>query len=162
MVKFSSVILSAGNGTRFLSETPKILHKIGNAPLFLHIINTVTKIGCDNIILVTDISYNTSRYTKNFNNVTEVYQKEKLGTGHALQIAYKSVNKDSEYVALLYGDTPLITENTISSAIEKINNDNARYGFEILEGPKSLMTSEYIEQKEVLMLENMFGENANV
>ncbi len=34
----------------------------------------------------------------------------------------------------------------------KIDNDNARLGFEILEGPKSLMTSEYIENKEKEML----------
>ena len=125
MVEFASVILAAGNGTRFLSETPKVLHKIGNAPLFLHVINTVTNIGCKNVILVTDVSYNTSKYTKSFDNVTEIYQAEKLGTGHALQLAYNSIKDNSEYVFLLYGDTPLITENTLSTALQRINADNS-------------------------------------
>lgn len=125
MVEFTSVILAAGNGTRFLSETPKILHKIGNAPLFLHVVNTITSIGCRNVILVTDVSYNTSKYTESFDNVTEVYQTEKLGTGHALQLAYNSIKDNSEYVFLLYGDTPLITANTLSIALQRVNTDNS-------------------------------------
>lgn len=37
----------------------------------------------------------------------------------------------------------------------KIDNDNARLGFEILQGPKTLMTPEYIAQKEQEMLKEM-------
>ena len=43
----------------------------------------------------------------------------------------------------------------INNIFKNIDNDNARYGFEILEGPKSLMTSTYIEIKENEMLKEV-------
>lgn len=39
----------------------------------------------------------------------------------------------------------------------KIDNDNARLGYEILEGPKSLMTEQYIKDHENKMLKYMLG-----
>ena len=36
-----------------------------------------------------------------------------------------------------------------SEVVLKIENDNARLGFEILKGPKEIMTSEYINKKEL-------------
>lgn len=41
---------------------------------------------------------------------------------------------------------------TLGNHFEKIDNDNARVGYEILEGPKSVMTNEYIVSKEREML----------
>ncbi len=43
------------------------------------------------------------------------------------------------------------------TGFKKIDNDNARIGFEILEGPKNIMTTAYIEQKEKEMLDVMSG-----
>lgn len=43
----------------------------------------------------------------------------------------------------------------LGRCFQKIDNDNARLGFEILEGPKSLMTHDYIAQKEQEMLAAM-------
>jgi len=123
MTDFSAIILAAGNGTRFLSNTPKILHNIGGKSLFMHSITTLLKAGCRDIILLTDESYNTKQYTQDLPNVHEVYQKEKLGTGHAVQIAYPKISKSSEYVFVIYGDTPLIKEDTFSTAIENLQSD---------------------------------------
>ena len=39
-----------------------------------------------------------------------------------------------------------------------INNDNARFGYEILEGPKNIMTEDYISEVEEKMLKYMMGE----
>ena len=41
---------------------------------------------------------------------------------------------------------------------KKIENDNARLGYEILEGPKDIMTKEYINEKEKEMIKFIFGE----
>ncbi len=46
---------------------------------------------------------------------------------------------------------------TAESKFGLIDNDNARYGFEILEGPKELMTEEYIREKEMLMMAYLAG-----
>lgn len=58
-----------------------------------------------------------------------------------------------------YSDRANITLNRV---FKKIDNDNARLGFEILEGPKNIMTREYINQKEQEMLDSMFGRVLNV
>lgn len=54
------------------------------------------------------------------------------------------------------------TNLILNKNFKKIDNDNARFGFEILEGPKNIMTSNYIEQKEKEMLNSMRGELCNV
>ena len=40
----------------------------------------------------------------------------------------------------------------------KIDNDNARQGFEILEGKKEMMTREYINDSEQRMLKEILAE----
>ncbi len=46
----------------------------------------------------------------------------------------------------------------LNNLFKKIENDNARLGFEILEGPKEIMTIDYINSKEHEMLNYMFGD----
>lgn len=45
----------------------------------------------------------------------------------------------------------------VGNKFTKIDNDNARLGFEILSGPKSVMTPEYIQIQEQAMLNKMNG-----
>ena len=54
-----------------------------------------------------------------------------------------------------YYDRGNLTKGTTFALID---NDNARFGFEILEGPKTVMTGEYIEEKERMMLARMMGD----
>ena len=46
---------------------------------------------------------------------------------------------------------------TVGATIANIDNDNARLGLEVLEGPKSLMTEAYVAECEKKMLEYMLG-----
>lgn len=57
-----------------------------------------------------------------------------------------------ESIASLYNDRSNIK---IGRKFEKIDNDNARLGFEILKGPKAVMTREYINNAEKRMLYHM-------
>lgn len=60
-----------------------------------------------------------------------------------------------ESIKSRYNDrTALIKEKKF----EKISNDNARWGFEILEGPKNIMTIKYVTEIEKKMLSYMLGE----
>ena len=55
---------------------------------------------------------------------------------------------DSSITSIFYDRSNI----ELHKRFQKIDNDNARYGYEILEGPKSIMTKEYIECKEQEML----------
>ena len=50
--KLSAVILAAGKGTRMYSDLPKVLHKIAGKPMVKHVIDTVKKLGVENIHLI--------------------------------------------------------------------------------------------------------------
>lgn len=50
----------------------------------------------------------------------------------------------------------------LGNTFTKIDNDNGRLGFEILEGPKDIMTPDYINIKEREMLDSMLGRICNV
>ena len=52
MNKFSAVILAAGAGTRMKSSLPKVAHKLSGKTLLNWVIDSVSKLKPDNIVLV--------------------------------------------------------------------------------------------------------------
>ena len=46
------VILAAGKGTRMKSSKPKVLHKIANKEMILHVIDVSKKLNPDNLYVV--------------------------------------------------------------------------------------------------------------
>ena len=50
----------------------------------------------------------------------------------------------------------------IGTHFGRIDSDNARYGYEILEGPKSIMTPKYIERAEHCMMEDILGHGPSI
>lgn len=120
---FSAVVLAAGNGTRFKSKISKVLHEVAGLPCFAHILNTVSSMSPNNIVLVTDRNYDIDKTLSLVPNLKKVFQDKKLGSGHALQLAYDSLDKKDEYVFLLYGDTPLIKKETLERALKLIDSD---------------------------------------
>lgn len=118
------MILAAGQGKRMNSSLPKVLHKVGNIPMLCHVINTANKLNPEKIIVVYGHGGNTVLETlkddankEYFTNgiipqITWVRQEEQLGTGHALKCAINELDKDA-VTLLLYGDVPLITEQTL-------------------------------------------------
>lgn len=130
MKSTTAIILGAGLGTRMHSALPKVLHKVIDKPMIFYPIEAAKSVGAGNIVIVTgygeDILKETILFEKNFyKNVSFVHQKEPLGTGHAVKMAAEYIhNKD--LILLMYGDTPLITKETLESLTEyhrKQNND---------------------------------------
>lgn len=115
-----SIILAAGEGTRMKSKLPKVMHKICGKPLLSHVINTAKASGIDKNIVVIGKGGNTVMDTIK----EDVFFVEQpmgegvpYGTGFAV-IQAKDYIEDHSHVIILYGDTPLITSNTIKNIIE--------------------------------------------
>lgn len=51
-IKLSTIILSAGKGTRMKSNLSKPLHKIGNLEIINHILKTISNLDCEETVLV--------------------------------------------------------------------------------------------------------------
>ena len=111
------VILAAGAGTRMKSTLPKVLQKVAGKPMLGHVIDTARSLHAEAIHVV---------YGHEGQQVLDAIaqqqdlrwaeQKERLGTGHAVQQVIGNV-PDNARVLVLYGDVPLITVNALEELL---------------------------------------------
>jgi len=107
------VILAAGQGTRMKSALPKVLHAIGGKPLLEHVIQTAMKLNAKSLHVVYGHGGELVKQQLSHYDVNWVLQDQQHGTGHAVEQAMPSV-PDNESVLILYGDVPLIKQETLS------------------------------------------------
>lgn len=117
MKKLSAVILAAGKGTRMHSDLPKVLHKVAGKPMVQHVIDTAKNLKAENIHLIYGHAKEIIQEALKAEPLNWVYQAEQLGTGHAMQQAAPFF-ADDENIVMLYGDAPLITEETLQRLID--------------------------------------------
>jgi len=116
MYKITAVILAAGAGTRMKSKIPKVLHQICGKSMVEHVIDAAEDVGAEKSVVVVGHGADLVENTLEQRNVQLVWQRQQLGTGHAV-IQAKEELPDEGYVLLLYGDTPLIQRKTLEELI---------------------------------------------
>lgn len=109
----SVVILAAGKGTRMRSDLPKVLHPIAKKPMVQHVIDTVKQLDVNDIHLVYGHGAELLKSRIKDDKLDWVLQAEQLGTGHAVQQAADQFKAD-EQILILYGDVPLISQETLT------------------------------------------------
>jgi bifunctional UDP-N-acetylglucosamine pyrophosphorylase/glucosamine-1-phosphate N-acetyltransferase len=133
MKNFSVVILAAGIGTRMRSSLPKVMHSLSGKPLVKWVIDSVFSLKPDNIVVV--LGYGAEKIEKylseiNVKNLKTVYQKEQLGSAHAVMEAEKVLKNYNGNILVLSGDVPLISVKTLSTLIK--NNDKTASSITVL------------------------------
>lgn len=116
MSKLSSVILAAGKGTRMYSNLPKVLHKIGNKTMVQHVIDTVATLKNEHIYVVYGHGKTSIEQALHDQPIQLVLQEQQLGTGHAVKQIIPFIS-DDEDILILYADTPLISQQTLTALI---------------------------------------------
>ncbi|MGF1739223.1 bifunctional UDP-N-acetylglucosamine diphosphorylase/glucosamine-1-phosphate N-acetyltransferase GlmU [Photobacterium satsumensis] len=116
-MSFSAVILAAGKGTRMYSNLPKVLHTLAGKPMAKHVIDTCAGLGANNIHLVYGHGGDQMQAALSAEPVNWVLQAEQLGTGHAVNQACPGL-ADDEKVLILYGDVPLISNETLENLLD--------------------------------------------
>lgn len=114
--KLSVVVLAAGKGTRMYSDLPKVLHNVAGKPMVKHVIDTVQQLNPEKVYLIYGHGGELMQSRLKYERVEWVLQAEQLGTGHAMQQAAPHF-ADDENILMLYGDGPLITEETLTRLI---------------------------------------------
>ncbi|MGL5917884.1 MAG: bifunctional UDP-N-acetylglucosamine diphosphorylase/glucosamine-1-phosphate N-acetyltransferase GlmU [Cetobacterium sp.] len=112
-MSLKTLILAAGKGTRMKSELPKVLHKVCGVPMVQKIVETCSKIGSIENILI--LGHKKEEVLKILQNSEYVVQNEQLGTGHAVKQAKEKLNDFDGTVMVLCGDTPLLKEETLKN-----------------------------------------------
>ena len=113
-----TIILAAGEGSRMNSNRAKSLQQIGGTSMLEKICNTAGKIS-QNITLV--VGYNKESIISEAKklthlNITTSLQPKPIGTGNAVKCGLDKV-LDNSKVLVLYGDVPLIKEDTLNNLI---------------------------------------------
>lgn len=122
-----AVILAAGKGTRMKSGKPKVMHEIFNKPLVSWVVSACEEAGShENIVVVGHKGEEVEDFiTKNHPESVCVYQKEQLGTGHAVSMAKDALDNFNGLVLVLCGDTPLITSQSLKKFIDFHNKNKS-------------------------------------
>jgi len=118
------LILAAGQGTRMKSEKPKVLHKLCGKPMIDHVVETAQAIKPQDVYLVVGFKEDLIRRHLG-KSVRYVTQSEQLGTGHAVMQAEKALADYDGDVIVLYGDVPLISEQTLQALLKKHTKSGA-------------------------------------
>ncbi|WP_367432280.1 bifunctional UDP-N-acetylglucosamine diphosphorylase/glucosamine-1-phosphate N-acetyltransferase GlmU [Snodgrassella alvi] len=117
------VILAAGKGTRMYSRLPKVLHEIGGISMLERVIHTAQSLNPDSISVV--IGHGKELVRQRIQaNVHWVEQDQQLGTGHAVKMALPNL-ADSGRTLILYGDVPLIDQQTLADLLSIAGEDVA-------------------------------------
>jgi bifunctional UDP-N-acetylglucosamine pyrophosphorylase/glucosamine-1-phosphate N-acetyltransferase len=121
----AAIILAAGRGTRMKSNLPKVLHKVAGVPMIGHVIARALEVGAAPITLVTapgmDLVASIAREIGG--EIDVAIQKEQLGTAHAVLAAKESLSGFDGHLLILYGDTPLLTSQTLAKVMEALERD---------------------------------------
>src|SRR5690606_41909779 len=123
MAELLSIILAAGEGTRMRSALPKVLHKVGGLPIIGHVARAAREAGSTRIALVTGPGHKAIReaVTALDPDVAHFEQAEARGTGHAAAQARNLFADAQGYVAIVYGDHPLLRGTNFRAVTDRLD-----------------------------------------
>ena len=129
-----AIILAAGKGTRMKSDRPKVLHNLAGAPLLAHVLHAAKAAGLTRCAVVVGPGMDdvAAAATALDPKIEMFVQAEQLGTADAVKAARRAVEEFQGHVLVLYGDTPLLTPETLHKARAELKSgaDLVVIGFE--------------------------------
>lgn len=116
----AAIVLAAGKGTRLVSRTPKVLHRLGGAPLATYPIRRALETGADPIVVV--VGYGADRVRAELDarfpgRLRYAEQTEQLGTGHAARVGLEALDGAADRVLILSGDVPMLRPETLAALV---------------------------------------------
>jgi bifunctional UDP-N-acetylglucosamine pyrophosphorylase/glucosamine-1-phosphate N-acetyltransferase len=118
----AAIILAAGLGTRMKSDLPKCMHPVGGRPMLEWSIDLARKTGAARIVTVYGDKSRQIGELGEKNNTQTALQNPPLGTGHAVQAAESAMAGFIGNAIVLYGDTPLITAETVEKVFAALED----------------------------------------
>ena len=119
-------ILAAGESTRFLADGPKVLQPLCGRSMLAYVLDQARALHPDRIVCV--VGHRAAEVRTAFGDqadVTFVDQGERLGTGHALRVAFESCDAVSGPVVVLYGDMPLVRAQSLQTLVGRLSEARA-------------------------------------
>ena len=119
-----AVVLAAGKGKRMKSRLPKVMHRVCGKPMLGYVLDAARGAGIDEIMVVISPEGELIRETFG-HEVRYVYQRERLGTGHAVLQTVNDIPPEVDTILVLSGDTPLLTSQLLQELLATHRREGA-------------------------------------
>jgi len=124
----TAIVLAAGEGKRFKSSTPKVLHDLSGRPLVAPVLEATSKLNPAKTVVVVGrgadaVQEAIQREAKK--PLTFAKQERQLGTADAARTGDEALGDFSGDVLIVPGDTPLVTSKTLRALIAHHRNQKA-------------------------------------
>ncbi|MEW6557102.1 MAG: bifunctional UDP-N-acetylglucosamine diphosphorylase/glucosamine-1-phosphate N-acetyltransferase GlmU [Elusimicrobiota bacterium] len=122
-----AIILAAGEGTRFKSATPKVLHNLLGKTIISRVVDTVEGLSplFQKIIVVIGHKAESIQAELTGRNLILVTQKKQLGSGDAVKKAETCLRNFTGSIVILCGDVPLLKKATLQKLLKVHQQNNA-------------------------------------
>ncbi len=122
------VVLAAGNGTRMVSATPKVMHQLAGRTLLGHVLATASSLDASDLYVVLRHQKELigEYVSKNYPKAIQVDQDEIAGTGRAVEVTLEKIPADFVgEVLVVSGDVPLMDTQTLNALIATHRSNKA-------------------------------------
>ncbi len=156
----AAIVLAAGKGKRMKSDIPKVLHELDDRPLIQIVLDTLAKAQLDRTVVVIGFKGEMVQQVLSDYPVEFAWQREQLGTGHAVQVTQDIMGDFEGTTLVALGDMPLLTIESIrrlfevhertgaaATCLSAILDDPTGYGRVIREGDGEML-AEIVEHKD--------------
>ena len=113
-----AVVLAAGQGTRMKSDLPKVLFPVLGRPMIEFVLDALGEAGIGRVIAV--VGYRAEEVQAALasrSGIEYAFQTERLGTGHAVQMAAPLLQDHDGPVLIVTGDSPLIQTSSVKELL---------------------------------------------
>ena len=130
----SAIVLAAGEGTRMRSRTPKVLHTLCGKPMLLHVVDSLSALPLERVIVVVGRGADAVRgalapQLPDSMPVEFIEQTVPRGTGDAVTVALTAADFDDpdrdDDVIVLAGDQPLLLPETLAALARAQRDEDA-------------------------------------
>lgn len=116
-----ALVLAAGQGTRMVSDHPKVLHELCGQAMVDYVVAAALEAGADQVVVV--VGHGRDQVTAHLEHrfgaeIRTVVQEPQRGTGDAARCGLTAIGPDRDVVLLLYGDTPLVRSADLRQLLE--------------------------------------------
>ncbi len=122
------VVLAAGNGTRMVSATPKVMHQLAGRTLLGHVLATASSLEASDLYVVLRHQKELigEYVSKNYPKAIQVDQDEIAGTGRAVEVTLEKIPADFVgEILVVSGDVPLMDTQTLNALIATHRSNKA-------------------------------------
>jgi bifunctional UDP-N-acetylglucosamine pyrophosphorylase/glucosamine-1-phosphate N-acetyltransferase len=122
--KLGVVVLAAGQGTRMRSDIPKVLHEVAGRSMLAHVLSAAESLSASCVVVV--VGPEMPAVEAAAAPHLTVLQERQRGTGDAVAAAREAlsgIGAEGGEILVLYGDTPLLTGETLAEMLRRSRSD---------------------------------------